>query len=386
MTTKLFKEETRTENKENEVLRHEIGKMKKVIKEQAETISFLKKGQTKLVDEMTNKIKSQSKKISSLEAQLSSFQQRIGSLVSAEISITKPGILANLKEKQKTPFDRYFVASQSSNDIYNLLVPRTDDIFTTNDEDSFFIEFQLEAKIMITGVRIYSSDSCFPRSFDIAVDGETVKSVKDARELNGKLKEMTVNFIPVRGRIVRFIQTGPNWDKGSNFLNIKGFELLSSESKYSKGVFATLVNESKSKDQHKCPVVASAYNFDFNRFHSIDTKSNIYTFGFKNSWFQIELTRGTAVLSGFRLMRCNPEKIRNFKLICTNDPRMPESSWTKLIEINEKTEKEHKVIDIYEFPNPSPPTKFVRIVQTGHNWVNDDFLVFQHFDLFGFYF
>ena len=100
------------------------------------------------------------------------------------------------------------------------------------------------------------------------------------------------------------------------------------------------------------------------------------------------MTRGIAVLNGFRLKKGNNSsvKLRNFKLICTDDSSKPESSWTTLIEINEKTENEHEILDIYEFPHPSPPTRFVRIVQTGKNWGDNWFLLFYHFDLFGSYF
>ena len=226
----------------------------------------------------------------------------------------------------------------------------------------------------------------FPKSFDILVEGETVKSVKEARELNGKYQDMTVSFAPIRCRKVRFTQTGPNWDKGNNFLLIKGTELLSTDSKYSRGVFSTLVGERENEDQRKCPVIISAPSFDFNSFHSPNAEYVICTHPYENSWFQVELTRGTAVLNGFRLKRCNPGKLRSYKVICTDDSSKPESSWTILIEINEKTENEHELLDIYEFAHPNPPTRIVRLVQTGKNWSDNLHLHFFHFDLFGSYF
>ncbi|KAK8870935.1 hypothetical protein M9Y10_008848 [Tritrichomonas musculus] len=324
------------------------------------------------------------------EEEISSLKKQI--LVSSrryfrtEMSKEGPGILSKLKTKQKTPFDRLFIASQSSSDIYTLLLPHSNDDFCTTNSGNFFIEFELEAAVTISGVKIFSSDASFPKSFDISVEGETVKSVREARELNGKYKDMTVSFAPVRGRKVRFTQTGPNWDKNTNYLWIKGIELLSTESRYSRGVFATLVGEIENEDPHKCPVIISASNFDFNCFYSINAPRNTSTYNYENSWFQVELTRGTAVLNGFRLKRCNPDKLRSYKVICTDDSSKPESSWTTLIEINEETINEHEVLDIYEFPHPSPPTRFVRLVQTGKNWNDDLCLMFIHFDLFGEYF
>ena len=85
------------------------------------------------------------------------------------------------------------------------------------------------------------------------------------------------------------------------------------------------------------------------------------------------------------MKRCHPNKMRSYKIICTDDVYKAEEEWTTLIEINEETENEHKQLDIYEFTQPSPPTKYVRLIQTGPNWNNTLNLKFYHFDLFGNY-
>lgn len=123
--------------------------------------------------------------------------------------------------------------------------------------------------------------------------------------------------------------------------------LLSPEDKYSKGVFAALAAESENNDPRRCPVIISAKWYDHNRFHSINSKSVTWTYPWKNSWFQVELTKGVAILYGFRLKKNNSSKLKSYKLICTDDSRNPESAWTILIEINEKSENEHE--NIYEF-------------------------------------
>ncbi|KAK8845928.1 hypothetical protein M9Y10_020863 [Tritrichomonas musculus] len=348
----------------------------KAIQDKNDEISSLK----------TELVRIESEKESEIQSMKSEILLSCRRYFKTELSKEGPGILAQLKDKQKTPFDRLFVASQSSSDIYSLLLPHTDDSFGTNNSGDFFIEFELEAAVTISGVRIFSANKDFPKSFDISVGGETVISIKEARELNGEHKDMTVSFAPIRGRKVRFTQTGPNWDDGSNFLHIRGIELLSTDPKYSRGVFATLVGESENEDPHKCPVTISASHFDFNSFHSLNAEHNISTYPRENSWFQVELTRGTAVLNGFRLKRCSSGKLRSYKVICTDDSSKPESSWTTLIEINEETENEHGQLDIYEFPPPSPPTRFVRLVQTDKNWSDNSYFKFYHFDLFGSYF
>lgn len=150
------------------------------------------------------------------------------------------------------------------------------------------------------------------------------------------MQNMTVNFAPVVGRKIRFTQTGPNWDQGNNFLFIKGIELLSKEPKYSSGVFKTLVESNADKDPRKCPVFITSSYFDNSKIHEIDNKDNSFTYSYEGSWIQVELTRGAAILNGFRLKRTNPGKLRSYKIICTDDSSKPESSWTTLIEINEK--------------------------------------------------
>lgn len=350
------------------------------------------KGKVKRIEaELDNVKKEKDDEIASLRSELEKVKreksaQNFGRFFSVELSLTSPGILCQLRNRQKSPFDRLFVISQSSADIYTLLVPDANDMFATTNDGNFMIEFELETAVNINGVRVFSSLYFLPKSFDISVDGKTVKSIKEATELNGKYKDMIINFSPVVGRKIRFTQTGPNWDKDNNFLYIKGIELLSSESKYSGGVFKTLVESNPDKDPHKCPVIITSTYFDNNNIQLIDNNHILCTFADEGSWFQVELTRGSAILNGFRLNRTDPNKLRSYKIICTDDSSKPESSWTTLIEIDEKTENEHEQLDIYEFPNPSPLTRFVRLVSTGKTWSDNFEFKVLHFDLFGSYF
>ena len=213
---------------------------------------------------------------------------------------SSPGILQRLKNNEKSPFDHLFIPSQSSNDIYNVIDPNTNDRFCILDIGDF-IEIELKESIIITGIKIFSSTINFPKSFDIEIGNKKVSSIKEAKELNGENQEMTINISSIRCNKIRIINRGQNWDKGSNYAYFKRIELLSNESKYSRGVFSTLVSQSENHDPHKCPVLISASDFDFNTFHSIDSPNNICTFPNANSWFQIEFPKGKAIISGFRL-------------------------------------------------------------------------------------
>ncbi|KAK8872064.1 hypothetical protein M9Y10_007822 [Tritrichomonas musculus] len=201
--------EIRKKNEEISSLEIQIEQTKK---EKEEKILSLRRDFEKIEKDKEEKILSLRRDFEKIEKdkeeEISSLKKQI--LVSSrryfrtEMSKEGPGILSKLKTKQKTPFDRLFVASQSSADIYTLLLPHSNDDF-----------------------------------------GTTEKSVREASELNGKYKDMTVRFAPVRGRKVRFIQTGPNLDQGDNFLNIKGIELLSTDTKYSGGVLHVCLKKLK---------------------------------------------------------------------------------------------------------------------------------------------
>ena len=302
----------------------------------------------------------------------------------SDVSKSGEGLLSLLKKEERTRFDRLFTASQSSGDVYNLLEPNTEDGFTIADVGDF-VEFKLEEPVDITGVKIFSDSEGFPKTFDIEINGERFQSIESADELNGANRSMTVSASYEKCRKVRIVNRGPNWDNGQNDINIRRIELLSDDARYAGGVFSRLVSESENQDPHKCPVFMSSSCFDFNTFHRIGTTNYVGTCPEANSWFQVELTRGTAVLHGFRLKRDEDCKMRSYKLICSDESRKPEEEWTTLIEINEGAENDHELLDIYRFAQPSPPTKYVRLIQTGPTWNNSLILTFHHFDLFGNY-
>ncbi|KAK8840226.1 hypothetical protein M9Y10_031171 [Tritrichomonas musculus] len=340
--------------------------------------------------------KKHEKEISDLKKQISENDKKCDNLLqvvnnnpesfSVEPSLQNQGILERLKSREKNHFDRLFIASQSSCDIYNLLDPNTNDAFCTSSSEGFYIEFELEQEVSITGVKIFSSYKYFPKSFDIGIEGMKMVSVENAEDLNGKDKEMTINFRQVSGKKIRFTQTVPNWDKGTNYILIKRIEILSNEKKYAGGVFSTLIKSSLGRDPHIIPVFITSDGYGFNTFYSEKITGNTSTLNEENAWFQIELTQGFAILNGFLLHRGDPWVIRSFKIICTDDIRRPIDSWLTLFEINEKKEGEHRMNEIYLFDRPSPILRIIRLIQTGPNWCNNHFLKFFHFDFFGVYF
>lgn len=353
---------------EIDVLKEKIIKLEKTISDQADEIESLK-----------NEI------IKTRNANSRVIVETEDAIFVAKLSMTEPGIFSRLKNLEKDKFKPYFVASQSSNDLYHLIDSTQDDAFNSTNNGKCYIEFVLQKQISLNGIHVFNSEDHFPRSFNIEVDGDVVKSIVDAKELKGSLKDMVIKFSQRNAQTIRFVQTGPNWDCGNNFVYFKKFELLSPDSKYKNGVFKALIEKSDEKDPHKCGVVINANVFDFNSFYNIDSNSNIYIDPYQNAWFQVELTKGKAIITGFRLKRCGVGKLKSYKIIASDDCNRPVDSWETLIEIDEITEDEHKKLDVYRLPHPSNPVKVIRLVRDGVNWANNLNLKFYHFDIFGSY-
>lgn len=205
--------------------------------------------------------------------------------------------------------------------------------------------------------------------------------------MNGKRKEMTINFdSAIQGQKVRFIQTGKNWDSDNYRITLKKFEILSNEEKYINGVFQTFANESDNFDPHKSHVFIATSQFGFESFHLIDPPHVVYTFSSTNPWFQVELTRGFAILTGYRIKKGIPSRLKSYKIVCSDDVDKPLNSWITMIEIDEKRIDENEQLYFKIFQKPSPPVRFIRIIQTGPNWNNESSLKFFHLDFFGSYF
>lgn len=347
----------------------------------------------KRIKDQEAEIKSLKEKISSQESELSRMKalspksgvaNSIGNLFYAQIDQKDPGIFCILKTKEKNQFDHLFIASQSTRDIYQLINPNTQTFFGTSSESpNFFIDFLFEKSIRFNGIVVYSRNSFFPRSFDIFVDKKLVKSVKDAGKLNSAYQSMVVTFPETSGTCVSFKQTSQSWE-GKNALFIKRIELLSPESKYSKGVFTKLIEESESKDPHKCNVLISASSFDLNSFHLVNNSSKIFCESKKvDLWFQVELTRGSAIITGFRIVK---RELKSYKVIASDDVNKPIDSWIKLFEVSETENRNSRTCDVFELPHPSPLVRFVRLVLTGPNWKGNISFKIRHFDIFGYYF
>lgn len=146
-----------------------------------------------------------------------------------------------------------------------------------------------------------------------------------------------------------------------------------------------MISTSFRKDPHDIPVHVSASVFDYNHFHDINCSKNIYIDGSgKNEYFQIEFTKGYAVLTGFRLKRTNARTLKQFKLICSDDQNKNIDYWQVLIDVCENF-KPDRLMDVFTFEQASPPVRFARLVMTGPTHSGDYKFSFLHLDFFGTY-
>ena len=160
-----------------------------------------------------------------------------------------------------------------------------------------FLNIELQEPVNINGIKIFTTNRYFPKTFNIEIDDKLIKSIEDAKELNGSNQSMKILFDTVKCRNIRIINQRTNWDNDKIYLYIRQIELFSNESKYSRGVFSTLVSQSEDHDPHKCPVILSASHYDFNILHSINSINKISTHPIKNqveyvtSKFEIKLNK-----------------------------------------------------------------------------------------------
>ena len=303
--------------------------------------------------------------------------------VKIDLSRDGNGIFAYLINSQKSPFDRYVIASQSSGDVYCVIDQKDPGNFSSGSGTREWIQFEFPEPITVKSVMIQSAHRAFLKSWSIvAIDDEgnetTLYETKNDKALNGDGKKATVDVPVTTSRIFRIEKTGVNW-AGTNFARFKNVELYSPSPEFSEGVFATLLSRSGG-DPHRADVIVSASSFDFGSFHMLSSPRSLCTLYDEDNrpWIQFELTRGLALVQGYRMQQLN-----NF----------PFDRWSLQGSLDKK---EWFVIDRQrgtKYDNPiklvkcetSTAFRFFRIVSEMEKDEGDVKLRLRHFDLFGIY-
>lgn len=320
---------------------------------------------------------------------------------------TEKGILeqlkANIEINPHIKFDPPFIASQSSNDIYNVINPYSKDSFfyvvAKDSKIETFIQFEFENPIIINGIEFHSEVDVPLKNFSIQFDDKSTerkiidaKKEFDEKDINKRVKKIT--FDPIEFKKLKIIPINKDISFVHNeyYPSIKYIELLSPDSKYSNGYFKTLINENPNHDPHKIGVNISATRYDYNNFHLHDKDyPNITTKNIENSWFQIELVKGLGIICAFRLKAVQNYTPIHYKIVAideivatddTDDAEKVIKKWHLLYEGNEKISDQWINIQL---PHKSPPVKFVRLIQLEKNQSSHK-LKLIHFDIFGYYF
>lgn len=295
----------------------------------------------------------------------------------------KCGVLDYLRHSQDSKFDRKFVASQSSRDIYNLIDSKSVDTFRSGHSNSdFWITFEFEKPISIVGIKLQSTACDFLKSFQIVVGVDIVYLTNNEKNIQKPHRTATIQFTP---QITQKITIQQN---GTTPFELKNVEFASLDDEFPEGVFKKLV-QNAGGDPHKAKVNITARNFDLETFHSINELSNISTLSEDVNWFQIEFIEGKMHVTGYRLKRTQNFLLRGWKVYGSDDDSYPLSDWTLIDERYEEKNHQYDVIEFYEVNHPSNNNKgfrFLRLVSDVEKWNKTKNLTFYNLDFFGDYY
>jgi hypothetical protein len=302
-----------------------------------------------------------------------------------DVSDYEIGILNYLRLCEISPFQRRFVCSQSSAELYGILNPDSQNYYGSPDKGDAWIQFEFRREITFFGFVIQSYLSCFIKSYRIVSinsgGSETILFSTDSETgLHGELKEVMHTFQnPVRTKIIRFEQTGKSWtDK--NFIGLKRFDFITDQC---EGHYFKHLLQFCGGDPHKIPVNLTARYFDVYSFLSMNPSSYICTFDAPTpSWFQIEFVPGRVAVSGYRLKKHEVLKMRRWSLRGANDATLELEQWTVIHQADEP--KDAPIFAVYNCAT-SEPYKFIRIVMDSPGWNDRTYLAFWHFEVFGDY-
>lgn len=366
-----------------------------------EQILLQMKQQQQEIDDLRTQLTKSQSEINSLHLQMnkieeshktainqihSVYQSFFGKSLKIEMGNDPKKPSQGLLDYLRTQNPDYIVPYLSSNDPYNLIDPDSNDVFASSNTGMFFIEFQFKTPIDIAAVELVSQYQFFPKSFDVLVNDTVVASIKEAVQLNKANSSMLIEFEQRSCRTIQIKQTGDNWDQkqdDTNYPNrVFGLKKVDLKTRNNESVFRRLLNQYK--NPHHCGVHISWQYSSFDSFMKLDNFYVIINKACYNNWFQISLTKGAAIIKGFRLKRTKTDMLKNYKIIVSDDDKRPTREWFLLFEILESDQNEHKVFDIYE-TKLSPPIRNIRIVNEGLNWSGNNTLIFSHFDVFGYY-
>lgn len=293
----------------------------------------------------------------------------------------KQGIIANLKSLEKGLNDHKFIAQLSNRDPYNIILPNSDEYYTSSNNGKFFAEIEFDSPKQINGIILKSHNSNYIKGFKILInDEDEVFSTTGINEINKKYGETKISFDLHECKKVKIIQDGKNY-KGNNFIRLSRFDVITVDSP--DGYFKSIIDNYN--NIHLLPICLRFDNFSTESFYLINTKNSVSSY-FQNGtdgYFEIQFINGFALVEGYRLKRTSEQE--QMKAWIIMGQQKDDGEWINLDQREEESLFSYPPCDVYEM-KVKTLVKRIRIVQTQKTWDNTCVLRFDHFDVFGKYY
>jgi hypothetical protein len=297
------------------------------------------------------------------------------------VSFTLNGIFGYLITSQQSPFERNVITSQSSGDLYRLIDPNSTDNFSSGAGDCEWIQFEFPEPISIVAFKLKSAHRSFLKTWSFfSIDRHQSRtelfSAVDDNRLNGDGNEVIIDIKATRSTTFRLEKYGTNW-QDSNFFRLKNIELFSDEPRFIGGVFQTLVGQSH--DCHRVKVLLTSSNFDFQSFHLLSPHKSMCTLSDEEPpWIQFELSKGSAIVQGYRLEHVNDHLFNEYSLQGSNDFTI----WTIIDRRNEPPTSSS--LRVCQCKN-TLAFRYFRLIYEVKQSAGTAKLRIRHFDIFGIY-
>ena len=340
-------------------------------------IGKLNASETRSIADLNNEIATLRAENEKLRKQLESTQNQLQSPTQAAVQSTAmaEGIAAQLWPLQKSIFDRYFIYSRSSFDI-NLCLGR-EGSFGIASAPNLFLQLEFPREYKFTRLKLRAFDHSFRSFWRLVVVSERgyEQLAYERRLPPADLEDDTsvdVSFGALKGNVVRLEKTGEPFSV--SFVSVELFD--------GKGR-AVLRGLSKPPgDSFHASMSATVSNYFATMLHSARSEIVVFTRDGGSEFVQLEFTRGSVLLSGYRVKRDAALTMRGWELRVSGDGKAFET----VDAVSESSRGElGRVVE--RRVAGKGPLRFFRICPTAQPWPGAGCFNTHmcHFDVFGQY-
>lgn len=310
--------------------------------------------------------------------------------------------LAIKQANKQNKFDKdpEFVVSLSSADKFSVISPEKKEIkgliscvhANKSKMHSFSIELENKVEAELLKIQGFNNgnESNIPHSFSYKIndDDEEFVSNDKLQMFHDKDESKRIYCIPLNGKTpIKKITFYPKNDVSNQdtWPIFQTIELFKSKND-SKSIFESLIEEREDKDPHRCGVFIYTSIYDFNNFYDLNNKELIITLGENNPYFKYEITKGYAILTGYRFKKAEWNVTTQYRIIVTDNDKKNDEDWTCLYE-TPNGQSDDKLLDCKKFEKSCPPIRFIKLIQKEHaklkNGGTSRQFAFFHIEFFG---